>query len=164
MKKLGLIFLSTVLLLSFCALPFGANAQVAMSNEQIISETVEMLEDGYYVKTIVAEGNPTKATRATTTKSGSKAFVLYNNSDVELARFTVKGTFSVNNGVSATCTASSYTTSISNNAWSVKSASATKSGNQAIGDVVFIKKVLFITTNTREAHVVLTCDKNGNLS
>lgn len=164
MKKLGLIFLSIVLLLSFCTFPYGVNAQVAENAEQIISETVEMLEDGYYVKTIVAEEISTMTTRATTTKSGSKAFVLYNNSDEELARFTVKGTFSVNSGVSATCTASSYTTSISNNAWSVKSASATKSGNQAIGDVVFIKKVLFVTTNTREAHVVLTCDKNGNLS
>lgn len=164
MKKLGLMFLSIALLLSFCALPFGANAQVAKSEERIISETIEMLEEEYYVKTIITEEIPSMAPRATTTKSGSKAFVLYNNSDVELARFTVRGTFSVNSGVSATCTASSYTTSISNNAWSVESASATKSGNQAIGDVVFIKKVLFITTNTREAHVVLTCDKNGNLS
>ncbi len=164
MKKLGLIFLSTVLLLSFCALPFGANAQVAMSNEQIISETVEMLEDGYYIKTIVAEEIMTMAPRATTTKSGSKARVFYNSNDEEVARFTLKGTFSVNTGVSATCTASSYSTSISNNSWSVKSASATKSGNHAIGDVTFVKKVLFITTDTQEAHVVLTCDKNGNLS
>lgn len=164
MEKLGLIFLSIVLLLSFCAFTFGANAQVAENEEQIVSETVETLEDGYYVKTIIAEEIPAMAPRATTTKSGSKAFVLYNNSDEELARFTLKGTFSVNAGVSATCTASSYTTSISNNSWSVKSASATKSGNQAIGDVTFVKKVLFITTSTKEAHVVLTCDKNGNLS
>ena len=164
MKKLGLMFFSIALLLSFCALPFGANAQVAKSEERIISETVEMLEEGYYVKTIVAEEIPAMALRATTTKSGSKAFVLYNNSDEELARFTLKGTFSVNSGVSATCTSSSYTTSISNNSWSVKSASATKSGNQAIGDATFIRKVLFITVETREAHVVLTCDKNGNLS
>ncbi len=164
MKKLGLMFLSIALLLSFCALPFGVNAQTAENTERIISETVEMLEDGYYVKTIVAEEIPAMAPRATTTKSGSKAFVLYSNSDEELARFTLKGTFSVNSGVSATCTASSYTTSISNNSWSVKSASATKSGNQAIGDVTFVKKVLFITTSTKEAHVVLTCDKNGNLS
>ena len=164
MKKLGLMFLSITLLLSFCALPFGANAQVAKSEERIISETVEMLEDGYYVKTIVAEELPAMAPRATTTKSGSKSYVLANNNGEELARFTLKGTFSVNTGVSATCTASSYTTSISNNSWSVKSASATKSGNQAIGDVTFVKKVLFITTSTKEARVVLTCDKNGNLS
>lgn len=164
MKKLGLMFLSVALLLSFCALPFGVNAQTAEITERIISETVEILEDGYYVKTIVAEEISTMTPRATTTKSGSKSYVLANSDGEELARFTLKGTFSVNTGVSATCTASSYTTSISNNSWSVKSASATKSGNQAIGDVTFVKKVLFITTSTKEAHVVLTCDKNGNLS
>ena len=102
MKKLGLMFLSITLLLSFCALPFGANAQVAKSEERIISETVEMLEDGYYVKTIVAEELPAMAPRATTTKSGSKSYVLANNNGEELARFTLKGTFSVNTGVSAT--------------------------------------------------------------
>lgn len=163
MKKLFSVSLSLVLVMVLFLMPFGAQAQESVS-EVVLSETVELLENGYYVKTIVAEDVPAMSPRATTTKSGSKVRVFYNNSDEEIMRFTLKGTFSLNTGVSATCTASSYTTSISNNSWSVKSASATKSGNQAIGDVTFVKKVLFITTDTQEAHVVLTCDKNGNLS
>ena len=164
MKKLYVLFLSVVLLLSFCALPFGAYAQMAKNTEYIISETVEMLEEGYYVKTIISEETSAIATRAVLTKNASKAFVLYNSNSVELARFTLKGTFVINEGVSAMCTASSYTTSISNNAWSVKSASTTEWGSQAIGDVVFEKKVLFVVTDTKEAHVVLTCDNYGNFS
>ena len=104
-------------------------------------------------------------TRATTyTKTGSKYYILRNKNGAELWRFTVHGTFSVNSGVSSTCTGVSHSISITEDAWQNESASTSRSGNQAIGDATFIKKLLFITVETKGCHVVLTCDSNGNLS
>ncbi len=81
-----------------------------------------------------------------------------------LFSFTVHGTFSVNSGVSASCTKSSYSYSITNKAWELKSASATRSGNKAIANAEFIKKLVFVTVDTFDANIVLACDSNGNLS
>ena len=130
----------------------------------IVRQTIEYFEDGSYITIIVTE-NISNITRATAyTKTGSKHYVMQNKDGDELWRFTVNGTFSVNSGVSATCTKSTYSIKITEDAWQNDSASASKSGNQATGTATFIKKLLFITTDTRECSVVLSCDKNGNLS
>ena len=70
----------------------------------------------------------------------------------------------MNSGVSASCTKSSYSYSITNKAWELKSASATRSGNKAIANAEFIKKLVFVTVDTFDANIVLACDSNGNLS
>ena len=78
--------------------------------------------------------------------------------------FTVKGVFSVDEGVAATCMSSSYSTNIVDGDWSCASASATKSGNQAIANGTFKMKLAGITIETDNVRVVLTCDDLGNLS
>lgn len=163
-KTIALIF--TVLL---CALPTvqakeidGFCLKQILVSEETIQQndlyiTVSVFEDENIANTITPYSN-------TFEKSGSKTYTAKNADKETLFTFTVHATFSVNSGVSATCTKSSYSYTITDNAWEKKSASASRSGNQAIGDAEFIKKLLFITVDTFNAHVVLTCNSNGQLS
>lgn len=167
MKKL-ITFLLTAIFALTTALPGNILTAQAAAEETLLSETVsetiEYFEDGSYVVVTVTRPSGRTARATTYQMSGSKAYIDYNQNGEELWRFTVNGTFTVNEGVSATCTAATYTISITNTAWSNKSASAYASGNQAIGDATFIRKLLGITVETRDCHVVLTCDEYGNLS
>ena len=107
-------------------------------------------------------GVSTKATPYT--KTGTRTQTAKNSSNVTLYSFTVKGTYTVNPGVSATCTASSYSHTISNSDWYLDSASASRTGNKAMATGTFKRKILFIVVETQVLSPTLTCDKNGNLS
>lgn len=166
MKKIISIVLAIVVLFSFCSISINADTpSINNLNERIISETVEYYADGSSAVITIAEGTAEIGDRATAyTKSGSKTYTARNSSGNVLWKFTVHGTFSVNAGVSATCTNTSYSTSNIASGWSLKSGSSYASSNKAIGDGTFEHKVLFIVTETKSCHVVLTCDVNGNLS
>ncbi len=160
-KKILTMLLAITLLIPPVCIPNAEAAAVV--DEMVISRTIESLDEGYYAEILITQ-QVSPIVRAATTKTASKHFVLRNADGDELARFTLKGTFSINQGVSSTCTSASHTTSITDTAWSVKSATSSKSGNQAIGDAEFIRKLLFITVETKTCHLTLSCDKNGNLS
>lgn len=166
MKKLFALIMSVMMLMTVFSV-FTVSANTEQDNTikgNIISETTEYFSDGSSATVIVTDESGV-LTRATTyTKTGSKYYILRNKNGAELWRFTVHGTFSVNPGVSSTCTGVSHSISITEDAWQNKSASTSRSGNQAIGDATFIKKLLFITTETKSCHVILTCDANGKLS
>lgn len=166
MKRIICIALMIFVLSSLCSISINADvSSVDKSNERIISETVEYYADGSSAVITIAEKVTKVSDRATVyTKSGSKTYTMCNSSGNVLWKFTVHGTFSVNAGVSATCTNTSYSTSNIASGWSLKSGSSYASGNKAIGDGTFEHKVLFIVTETKSCHVVLTCDVNGNLS
>ena len=166
MKRIICIALMIFVLSSLCSIPINADvSSVDKSNERIISETVEYYADGSSAVITIAEKVTKVSDRATAySKSGSKTYTMCNSSGNVLWKFTVHGTFSVNTGVSATCTNTSYSTSNIASGWSLKSGSSYASGNKAIGDGTFEHKVLFIVTETKSCHVVLTCDVNGNLS
>ncbi len=163
MKRVFIALCSVILALSMLTVPAFAQCEVT-SDEIIISRSVEYLEDGSYIEIVVAEEVSDAATYATTTKSGSKTYTGRDSDGSVQWKFTLKGTFSVNTGVSATCTSVSYSTSDIASGWSLDSASTSKSGAKAMADFVFKKKVLFVTTKTIEGSLTLTCDKNGNLS
>ena len=163
MKRILALLVSAVMLLSMLTVIVSARFDVSY-DEVVVSRTVEYLEDGSCVEITVAEEVSDAVTYATTTKSGSKTYTYKDSDGAVLWKFTLKGTFSINSGVSSTCTAASYTTSNIASGWSLESASTSKSGAKAKADFVFIKKVLFITTKTIEESLTLTCDKNGNLS
>jgi len=132
-------------------------------NEKVVSKTTEYFEDGNYMTITVTEEIGMK--RGTVyQKTGFREVILHNSSGAKLWSFTVYGSFSVDPGVSATCTEASYTISIADSAWENESASAFRSENQAIGDANFNKKLLGITVESKGCHVVLTCDSDGNLS
>ncbi len=166
MKKLLTLLITTALLvISFSNISISAHAETNdTAQEKIISETTEYFEDGSSVTIIVAEKSTTLTRSAAYSKSGSRHYIFFDKDKNELWRFSVHGTFMVNPGSSSTCTESSYSISISDNAWENELASVYHSGNQAIGNAVFIKKFLFFTVDTQNCNVVLKCDANGNLS
>lgn len=164
-RRVSLLLAVSLLLCSLISFTAAADARTEEEiRGTVLSETVEYFADGSSVTIIVAEETSITPYGSVYTKTGSKYYIMRNSNGQELWRFTVHGTFSVNEGVSATCTKASYTISITEKGWENESASAYASGNQAIGDATFIKKVLFIKTDTRSCHVVLSCDKNGVLS
>lgn len=166
MKKLLVLILTAVMMATaFSAFSISVHAEInSETDEKIICETTEYFKDGSSVTIILTEESTALKRTSTYSKSGSKHYVFYDKDKVELWRFSVHGTFTVNSGISSTCTANSYSISISDDTWQNESASTYNSGNQAIGDATFIQKYLFVTINTQDCHVVLTCDFNGNLS
>lgn len=161
-KALSFIFAAMFL---FCTAALPASADSNSTNTVLVSETVEKLEDGSEIVTVIYEEVPAVATASTTyTKTGS-ATTTYKNSDGDaLFALTTHGTFTVVSGVSATCTSASVSTTIYESGWSVDSKSASKSGNQAKGTGTFKKKVLGITVDTKTLTCTLTCSVNGVLS
>ncbi len=165
MKKHLIPYLTAVILsIGFLGAPGLVYAKTgATAQEKILSETVEYFEDGSYLTVTVTEKPSALARSAAYSVSGSKYYAYRANDNTEHWRFTVHGTFAVNSGISSACTESSYSYSISDDAWELESASSGSSGNQAIGEATFVRKLLLFTLESRDCGVVLTCDANGNL-
>lgn len=144
--------------------PVQTEAAIQVPDSQIVSEYIETLDDGSYFRITITEDISSSVTRSTQTKSGSKCMEYYNSDGATLWTFTVYGNFQYTPGSSAACTSSSYALNIYDDSWENSYANATKSGNQAIGDATFKKKVLFITTNIEDVHLVLSCSAYGILS
>jgi len=163
MKKIISIVLCMFLFVWLMSYGFAASADTGDEGENLllIGETAIQEEDGSEILIQVYE-EPTLL-RAGGSKSGQKSYTAKNSSGQVQWKFTVKGSFTYT-GSSATCTSSSYTSSISNSEWSLKSASASKSGNKATATGTYIRKLLGITVDTKTVAPSLSCDKNGNLS
>lgn len=161
-RLLGTFFI--LLCVSFFTKPLTAHAEMtpAIPNYPITSVTYDYNEDGSYLEVITAVEPSLVSATGPYTRYASKSYNLCNSDGDILWTFYVFGTFTVNPGVSATCTSTSYSTNIISDSWQLDSASTRSSGNQAIGDATFIRKLLFVTVETRTAHVVLFCDVNGN--
>ncbi len=153
--KLSIVFLLVVQIFN---ISFSAK-----NSTTTISTNIKYFDDGSFAVITVEDFSPVN--RASTyTKSGAKTYTAMNADGDVLWKFTVKGTFTVNSGVNATCKSTSYTTSNIASGWSLKSATTNASSNKAIGNATFQHKVLFVVTQTKDCTVTLTCDKNGNLS
>lgn len=144
----------------FC--PVNAAEADGATNEVLVSETVEVLPDGTVITISVYE-TPVQSRASTYHKSGKKTYTSTAGGET-MWTLTVHGGFTVNEGVSATCTAATRSYGIYDDAWHYVTSSAYASGSSAIADGEFCKKALGITIETDTAHVVLTCDKYGNLS
>ncbi len=164
MKKLLSVILSVIIITTLFSFTASANAATANIPYRLISETVEFLDDGSSVITSVYEYGLPQSRGSTYSKTGAKTRTAKNVDGEVIWKFKVTGTFSVNTGASATCTAASYSVSDLSNGWELKSATATRSGNKAIANGTFQRKVLFIVTDTQDCSVTLQCDANGNLS
>lgn len=164
MKKLLSGLLAVLIVCSVCILPIYAEHEEE-TNGTIISRTIEYADDGSYMEILIFEDNNGIMPLASTyTKSGTKVYNSRNADGEILWTFSLKGTFTVNPGVSATCTSSVYTTSNLASGWELEFGNASKSGNKAMADYIFKHKVLFITTQTVEGSLTLTCSANGTLS
>lgn len=162
MKRLIAVFLSVCTLATLLVLPVAAESPLSES-EILVSQSVEVLEDGFSIETLVYE-TPVHTRASTYKKSGTKVYNLRNSSGDILWTFKLSGTFTVTTGTSAVCTAASHTYTITNDSWNYVSGSSYKSGNKAIGHGEFNRKLLLITVETKTCDVTLTCDVNGNLS
>ena len=162
-------FLSIAMILAlmcsiFC---FSVNAEPQISHatypadEQLISQTMEQQADGSYI--LITVSQKVVSTRSYRT-SGTKTYSGINKDGVVMWQFMVHGSFTFSPGVNSTCTSVSHSYKISDSAWQYDSGSSHKYGNRAIGNGKFIRKILFVTVETRECEVTLTCDNNGNLS
>ena len=165
MKKILSIILTTVILVSLFSFNASAITNNGLTeNEIVVSETTEYFEDGSSITTTITQFINQTSARATKTVSGSKTKTAKNSSGSVLYKFKVTGTFLVNEGVSATCTAVSCSASDLASGWSLDSSSTSKSGNTASATGIFKYKVLGITTKTQETNVELACDAHGTLS
>lgn len=156
----GFFSLLTVALTS----PTQAEAASKDSDSRIVSDYIETLEDGSYFHVTVSELAFPSEARSVQTQHGSREITYHDADGVALWKYTLYGTFQFIPGSSASCVSSSYSVDIYDNSWESSYASATKSGNQAIGDATFIKKVLLITTQTENIHITLSCNAYGTLS
>ena len=132
----------------FSALPMAGAAE-AVSEERI------ELGDGYY---LIAETFQSGA-RASKSVSGSKPYACYDSAGTALWKVTLYGTFTYT-GSSATCTASSISTTIYDSSWSTGSKSASKSGNKATGSATMKKS----TVKSVPVSLSLSCSASGSLS
>lgn len=130
---------------------------------RLISMSVKQISNDLYLEISVFEDHLT-ARGSTNQVSGVKTVAGRSSKGTILWEFTVSGTFLVNQGISAVCTSSLISYEIYDDHWNLNSGTGSTSGNQAIGNGEFVKKLLGIQVETRNCHVVLTCDANGNLS
>lgn len=153
------------ILAMFCPISYAHAAVTPFTDSAIVlHQQTEYFEDGQYVIISLQYITPYSSgfSRTSQTLSAKKTYTGYNQDGEALWSFILYGDFSVETGVSSQCIRSSYSTNIYNSSWNVDSASSYTTGNMAVGDATFEKKLLFITTDTKSCHVELSCDINGN--
>lgn len=125
MKRIMAISLVAVLLVSviFC-LPVAAVENVKTET------TIEYLENGDYIETIITEY---ESNARVATKSGSKTKNYKNSAGDIMWSVTVHGTFTYN-GSTSLCTSAGHSTTAPGSRWSIKSVSSRRSGYSAIAD------------------------------
>ena len=149
------------LLLCFILGTYGLTASAATiesqstypDNEILISQEIKELSDG--TSLVIAISQSPNTMRALKTVSGTKTYSGRNSDGVIMWQFKVHGTFSVN---------VSHSHSLPDSEWNYVDGSSYKTGNKAIGHGKFNRKLLFVTVETKECDVTLSCDANGNLS
>lgn len=160
MKKIVsfLISLTLLFLFSFNSLALNESANPTKYT------SIEYFEDGSYIETeIITSFSSASAIETRTTKLGSKRLTYMNSDgDVEWTA-TLSGTFTYD-GSTCTCTSTSITYSIENTKWKIPSATSSKSGNRAIGNVTAKYYFLGINTKTVNEVITLTCSATGVLS
>lgn len=166
MRRLFSVLLCFIILISTYSLTASAATMEDQStypnNEILISQEIKELSDG--TSLVITVSQLPNTSRAVKSVSGTKTYSGRNGDGVIMWQFKVHGTFSVNSGVSATCTAVSHSYSLPDDDWNYVEGSSYKTGNKAIGHGKFNRKLLFVTVETKECDVTLSCDVNGNLS
>lgn len=174
-KKSKLTVIITVsvaicLILSGLGLAFSLKDNSKHSVDYIImkSETGEKvpITSDVNVKIIDENGNQTtncvwfeKYEKKVAVVKGDKTYIHTDENGVPLWEFTLHATFQVEEKVSAVCTQSSFELNLLDPHCSKKFAEATK-----IDDMAKAEGIIRCDNNYKECHLVLTCDKYGNLS
>ncbi|MBQ3016022.1 MAG: hypothetical protein IJD79_04500 [Clostridia bacterium] len=165
MKKILAFISFTVLLLSFSLTAFASTSLPEKSLPE--NSEITYLSNGSYIITtfsVIPTDNSVQTAATTYTKQGTKTINCY-SSDNELEwEYTLTGTFTVNNGISATCTNATHSKTIYSSKWSFSDENTYAENNVAHGKGVFKRKVLFIVVEKTNVDISITCDVYGNLS
>ena len=97
------------------------------------------------------------------TITGNKEYYQSDSNGNTICIAILTGSFTYN-GASSNYTAASCNITVYNSSWNTRSVNSYSSGNSAIADVIMEKKFLFITLETINFSVVLSCDRYGNLT
>lgn len=160
--KMACLCMALLILLQPFSTAYAFSGQTETEQLRLVARTTERVSEDLLLDIFVFEEVATA--RTAPQKTGTKTVFGRKNDGTVLWSFTVSGTFAVNQGVSAVCTSAVSSYEIYDSNWHINGATCRTSGNQAIGDAEFIKKLLGIKVETETCHVVLTCDSNGNLS
>lgn len=158
-KTLCLVF-SLITMLGLCLSSIAIDSSANITDTQ----TAEYFSDGSYIITSLYEDSVT--TRAKIyNKSGGKILTFYNNDGEKMWDVELRATFKVNEGVSVSCTAVSFTAPrIYNSTWRYITNTTSKSGNKASGTITMKKYFMGLPVRTETPTVTITCDKYGKLS
>lgn len=159
MKKNNLFILLIFLVFGITNITTTATTYAATKTLSPHTTIIEEPDGGYYVKTITETPVNNISTYSTTTKKGTVNYAHYDSNNALCWRYSLTGTFSVNYGISATCTGATAKLSIYNADYSPYSEKHSYSGATATGTIK-IKYFGFI----KSATVSITCDKYGNFS
>ena len=165
-KRIFSILLTFLLVFALTPSIFAANS-IALDNKN--TTEIMYLDNGSYITiTLITKDVSTLSlalTNSTTfTKTGNKVVSCHDKKGNLEWEYTLFAEFSVVDGVSATCTSATYVQNIYANDWSFSNGNATKSGNTAYGIGIFKRKVLFVTVDTVNIDISISCDVYGNLS
>ncbi len=179
-RKFKKSILAALLASGIClALPFSVSATtiesesivVEATGSVLLDESVEYFSDGSSITTRLYEhtdfnqiANYNTLRAASYSKEGFKTVTYQDNTGKTLWNYKVAAKFTVNPGVSATCTAVGATPTIYDSTWSVFSSKPSRSGNTAKGVIVMQKKSAGAVVKEVTKTVTVKCDANGVIS
>lgn len=159
MKKIILSILFIILTFGMTNITTTATTYAAAKTSSPHTTIIEEPDGGYYVKTITEAPASNISTYSTTTKKGTVHYAYYDSNNNLGWKYSLTGTFSVNYGVSATCTGATAGLSIYNSAYSLDSEKHFYFGPTATGTI----KIKYFG-HVKSATVSITCDKYGKFS
>ncbi len=132
--------------------------------EVISSETIYYENGDYSIITIYANKSQMQSRSTVYQTTGEKTVKNYNKNDELLWEYTLKGYYTVDEGISATCYDATYPKTIYDSTWHFSNGSTSCEGNIAHGYGTFKCKLLFVTLQTYKINIELSCDCYGNIS
>lgn len=155
MKKIKKIFLSFIVAILFMTQPF----QVMAESNNTFQATREYLDDGSFFE-ILIESNENQRSSI---KNASKTFTFKNANEEPLWYAKVTANFYYD-GNTSSCTSSSASGGSYVSEWKILSKSSSRTGNVASATVTAGAYMGGLYVDSLTVKVLLSCDKNGNLS
>ena len=153
MKKTFLLFLLIIMMIPLYTM-------VAFSVDECNIE-YEFFEDGSYAVIVIQKETPLLAKSGSVTETKTYKYYDNNHSLDWTASITASFTY---NGVMASCTSVSKSTTIYDTSWKCTASSCSKSGATATGSFTFKYYLLGVPVKTINKTLTLTCDPNGNIT
>lgn len=168
MKKILSLFLLAIMLTTTTVPVLAEENELSIiqTTQAEDGSTVILYDDGsmLYISPIKISESSISPLATAKTISADRVATLKDSDGITQWKYTLYGTFSYVYGVSSTCTKASYTQEIYDSDWKFSDGAATKSGNVAIGNGLFSRKILFVVTQKYNIDISLTCDIYGNIT